>query len=77
MAKRHRFATRTELAELLRARMADEPLPSGPDEDDQFAYLNRVLVELEQLGVHTDALVKVTVDEPAPDHAAVFRTIKP
>lgn len=64
MAKRHRFATREELAELLVPYLdgIDERHPDG--EWKNVDYARALLDALGEMGAPVDALVKITVDEP-------------
>lgn len=77
MAERRRYATRDELAELLTPYLdgVEERFPDGDYKSVDVA--RAALDALGEMGVAVDALVRIWDDEPEPDHAAVFRTIKP
>lgn len=64
MPKRHRYATREEVAELLVPfiNAVDERFPDG--EAKSIDYARQVLDALGEMGAPVDFLFKITVDEP-------------
>ena len=65
MVQRRRYATRDELVELLEpwAASVDERFPDG---DYQITDIAREFLDaLGEMGAPVDALVKITVEEPA------------